>query len=43
MLLPGEKEAKKKDIDLREGIPYSTEQIKRLEKLGRSVGLGNVS
>lgn len=43
MLLPGEKEAKQRELSLREGIPYSPKQIERLEKLGQSLGLGNVS
>lgn len=43
MLLPGEKEAKNREIALREGIPYTKEQIKRLEKMGQALGLGNVS
>ena len=43
MLLPGEKEAKQKEISRREGILYSPQQIARLEKLGQSVALGNVS
>jgi L-2-hydroxycarboxylate dehydrogenase (NAD+) len=42
MLLPGEKEAKNREIALREGIPYPEEQIIRLEKMGQSLGLGNV-
>lgn len=43
MLLPGEKEAKNREVALREGIPYTKEQIVRLEKMGRALGLGNVS
>jgi LDH2 family malate/lactate/ureidoglycolate dehydrogenase len=43
MLLPGEKEARQREISLREGIPYTPKQIIRLEKLGQSIGLGNVS
>jgi L-2-hydroxycarboxylate dehydrogenase (NAD+) len=43
MLLPGEKEIQKKKLSLREGIPYTTKQIERLEKIGKAVGLGNVS
>jgi L-2-hydroxycarboxylate dehydrogenase (NAD+) len=43
MILPGEKEAKKRELALREGIHYSAEQIERLEKLGQALGLGNVS
>jgi len=43
MLLPGEKEAKQREQSLREGILYSAKQIDRLEKLGHSIALGNVS
>ena len=43
MLLPGEKEAKNRKVAIREGIPYTKEQIVRLEKMGRALGLGNVS
>jgi L-2-hydroxycarboxylate dehydrogenase (NAD+) len=43
MILPGEKEAKKRELALREGIHYSAMQIERLEKLGQALGLGNVS
>jgi LDH2 family malate/lactate/ureidoglycolate dehydrogenase len=43
MILPGEIEAKNREIALREGIPYTEKQILRLEKMGRALGLGNVS
>jgi L-2-hydroxycarboxylate dehydrogenase (NAD+) len=43
MLLPGEKEAKQRELSLQEGIPYSPKQIERLEKLGQALSLGNVS
>jgi LDH2 family malate/lactate/ureidoglycolate dehydrogenase len=43
MLLPGEKEAKQRELSLREGIHYSPKQIERLEKLGQAIGLRNVS
>jgi LDH2 family malate/lactate/ureidoglycolate dehydrogenase len=43
MLLPGEKEVRQREISLREGILYSPKQIARLEKLGQSIALGNVS
>jgi L-2-hydroxycarboxylate dehydrogenase (NAD+) len=43
MILPGEKEAKQRELSLREGILYSPKQIERLEKIGRALGLGNVS
>jgi LDH2 family malate/lactate/ureidoglycolate dehydrogenase len=43
MLLPGEKEARNREIALREGIPYTEKQIIRLEKLGHALDLGNVS
>ena len=43
MLLPGEKEAIRRKNSLSHGIPYTASQIARLEKLGRSVGLGQVS
>ncbi|UCC40875.1 MAG: Ldh family oxidoreductase [Candidatus Aminicenantes bacterium] len=42
MLLPGEKEAKQRKRSLREGIPYTSRQIERLEKLGKEVGLGKI-
>jgi L-2-hydroxycarboxylate dehydrogenase (NAD+) len=43
MLLPGEQEAKNRAVSLREGITYTEEQVIRLEKMGRALGLGNVS
>jgi LDH2 family malate/lactate/ureidoglycolate dehydrogenase len=43
MLLPGEKEAIQRKNSLKHGIPYAGIQILRLEKLGYSVGLGQVS
>jgi hypothetical protein len=43
MLLPWEKEAKNREIVLREGIRYTEKQIIRLEKMGQALGLGNVS
>lgn len=42
MLLPGEKEARQRERSLQEGIPYSSQQIERLEKLGQDVGLGRL-
>jgi LDH2 family malate/lactate/ureidoglycolate dehydrogenase len=42
MLLPGEKEAKRREKSLREGILYTSKQIERLEKLGKEVGLGKL-
>jgi LDH2 family malate/lactate/ureidoglycolate dehydrogenase len=43
MLLPGEKESIQRERSLQNGIPYADVQIARLEKLGRGVGLGQVS
>ncbi len=43
MFLPGEKEAIQREKSLKHGIPYSPPQIARLEKLGQSVDLGQVS
>lgn len=43
MLLPGEKEAIRREESRKIGIPYTAQQIIRLEKLGKSVGLGQVS
>jgi LDH2 family malate/lactate/ureidoglycolate dehydrogenase len=43
MLLPGEKEAIQREKALKEGIPYTAIQIARLERLGQSVDLGQVS
>ncbi len=43
MLLPGEKEALQRKKSLKEGIPYTKPQITRLEKLGQSVGLSQLS
>jgi L-2-hydroxycarboxylate dehydrogenase (NAD+) len=43
MLLPGEKEARNREIARREGIQYAKEQIIRLEKIGQALGFGNVS
>lgn len=43
MLLPGEKEAIRREESRKRGIPYTAQQIARLEKLGQSVGLGQVS
>jgi len=42
MLLPGEKEAKQREVSIRQGISYTSGQIARLEKLGREVGLGSI-
>jgi LDH2 family malate/lactate/ureidoglycolate dehydrogenase len=42
-LLPGEKEAIQRKKSLEHGIQYSPGMIIRLEKLGHSVGLGQVS
>ena len=42
MLLPGEKETKQREKSLQEGIPYTSKQIERLEKLGEEVGLGKL-
>jgi LDH2 family malate/lactate/ureidoglycolate dehydrogenase len=43
MLLPGEKESIQREKSIQNGIPFSDVQIARLERLGRSVGLGQVS
>jgi len=43
MLLPGEKESIHRENSVKHGIPYSAIQIARLEKLGQSVDLGQVS
>ena len=43
MLFPGEKEAIQRDIALKHGIPYTAVQIARLERMGQSVDLGQVS
>lgn len=43
MLLPGEKETIRRKESMKHGIPYTALQISRLEKLGQSVGLGQVS
>jgi LDH2 family malate/lactate/ureidoglycolate dehydrogenase len=43
MLLPGEKETAQRRKSLEKGIPYSLQLISRLEKLGKDVGLGQVS
>jgi LDH2 family malate/lactate/ureidoglycolate dehydrogenase len=43
MLLPGEKETIRREESLKHGIPYMALQISRLEKMGQSVGLGQVS
>jgi len=43
MFLPGEKETIQREKSLRYGIPYTAYQISRLEKLGQSVDLGQVS
>lgn len=43
MLLPGEKEAIQRKESLKYGIPYTDFLIARLEKLGQSVDLGQVS
>lgn len=42
MLLPGEKEARKRKKALREGIPFSPKQVERLERLGKKIGLGKL-
>jgi LDH2 family malate/lactate/ureidoglycolate dehydrogenase len=42
MLLPGEKEAKRREESVRKGIPYTAGQIERLQILGREAGLGNI-
>ena len=43
MLLPGEKESICRESALKHGIPYEAIQVSRLERLGQSVGLGQVS
>jgi L-2-hydroxycarboxylate dehydrogenase (NAD+) len=43
MFLPGEKESIQRENSMKHGIPYTMSQIARLERLGRSVGLGQVS
>jgi LDH2 family malate/lactate/ureidoglycolate dehydrogenase len=43
MMLPGQKESIHREKALKHGIPYTAIQIARLEKLGRRVGLGQVS
>lgn len=43
LLLPGEKEMIRREESIKHGIPYTAHQITRLEKLGQSVGLGQVS
>ena len=43
MLLPGEKESIHRENSVKHGIPYSAIQIARLEKLGKSVDLDQVS
>ncbi|UCE41590.1 MAG: Ldh family oxidoreductase [Candidatus Aminicenantes bacterium] len=43
MLLPGEKELIQREKSIKNGIPYTSVQIARLEKLGQSIGLGQVS
>ena len=43
MLLPGEKESIQRENSIKHGIPYTAIQIARLEKLGQSVDLGQVS
>jgi LDH2 family malate/lactate/ureidoglycolate dehydrogenase len=43
MLLPGEKESIHRDDAMKHGIPYTAVQIARLERLGQSVDLGQVS
>jgi LDH2 family malate/lactate/ureidoglycolate dehydrogenase len=43
MLLPGEKESIQREDAMKNGIPYAAIQIARLERLGRSVDLGQVS
>ena len=42
MLLPGEKEERKRKKALQEGIPFSLKQIERLERLGKKIGLGKL-
>lgn len=42
MLLPGEKEARQREKSLQEGIPYTPQQIQRLERLGQEAGLGRL-
>ena len=42
ILLPGEKEARQREKSLQKGIPYSSQQIERLERLGQDVGLGRL-
>jgi LDH2 family malate/lactate/ureidoglycolate dehydrogenase len=43
ILLPGEKESIHRENVLKHGIPYTAIQITRLEKLGQTVDLGQVS
>jgi LDH2 family malate/lactate/ureidoglycolate dehydrogenase len=43
MLLPGEKESIHRENSLKNGIPYTAIQIARLEKLGHTIDLGQVS
>jgi LDH2 family malate/lactate/ureidoglycolate dehydrogenase len=42
MLLPGEKEARQREVSLRQGIPFTAVQIARLERLGQEAGLGSI-
>jgi len=42
MLLPGEKEARKRKKALQKGIPFSPKQIERLERFGKKIGLGKL-
>ncbi len=42
MLLPGEMEIRKREVSLREGIPYLPEMIKRLEIIGKAAGLEGI-
>lgn len=42
MLLPGEKEARKRKESLQKGIPYSAIQIERLERIGQEARLGKL-
>jgi LDH2 family malate/lactate/ureidoglycolate dehydrogenase len=42
MLLPGEKETKRREASIQKGISYTFGQIKRLHMQGREVGLGNI-
>lgn len=42
MYLPGEKEIKQRMKSLRDGIPYTSKQIERLESFGQEVGLGKL-